>query len=340
MQESSLKGVNRVSSESTSEPSTGKRPKIIEFDDAWVRIGRTVILKDISFYMREGEVLGVIGASGSGKTTALRVMTAQLKPFKGTASIAGFDVGKEATAIHYATGYVPQHENQSLYFPFTALENAVFFGKMYDLSTSEIKQRARTLLGLLGFDDELMNKPVRVLSGGERKRVSICVGLVHQPPILLLDEPSTGLDAHLRHELLNYLRELNIRFGTSMVLVSHDLEVVEYCTRAVIFEKGRLSLMGHPHELIRSLTGGGEAIQVTFERLTRAVVRKVNEIPLVRRTIRSGRGSLKLFVDEPRETLPAILEALRQGQLTPLEVSIVDANFYDFFRTKSWKESE
>ena len=202
------------------------------------------------------------------------------------------------------------------------------------------KQRARTLLGLLGFDDELMNKPVRVLSGGERKRVSICVGLVHQPPILLLDEPSTGLDAHLRHELLNYLRELNIRFGTSMVLVSHDLEVVEYCSRTVIFEKGRVSLMGHPHELIRSLTGGGEAIQLSFERLTRRIIRKVSEIPLVRGTIRSGRDSLKLFVNDPRQTIPNLLQALQQQQLVPLEVSIVDANFYDFFRTKSWKEPQ
>ncbi len=290
--------------------------------------------------MREGEILGVIGASGSGKTTALRVMTAQLKPFKGTAHIAGFDVRKEATEIHYATGYVPQHENQSLYFPFSALENAVFFGKMYGLSTSEIKHRASTLLSLLGFDDELMNKPVRVLSGGERKRVSICVGLVHQPPILLLDEPSTGLDAHLRHELLNYLRELNIRFGTSMVLVSHDLEVVEYCSRAVIFEKGRVSLMGHPHELIRSLTGGGEAIQVTFDRLTRDTARKVGEISIVKRTIRSGRGSLKLFVDDPRQSIPSLLRALQQQNLIPQEVSVVDANFYDFFRTKSWKEEQ
>jgi ABC-2 type transport system ATP-binding protein len=330
-----------MSSESSVEPTVnGKPQKIMEFEKAWVRIGRTVILKDISFYMRKGEILGVIGASGSGKTTALRVMTAQLKPFRGKASVAGFNVSKQATAIHYATGYVPQHENQSLYFPFSALENAVFFGKMYDLPTSEIKQRASTLLSLLGFDDELMHKPVRVLSGGERKRVSICVGLVHEPPILLLDEPSTGLDAHLRHELLNYLRELNVRFGTSMVLVSHDLEVVEYCSRAVIFERGRVSLMGHPHELVQSLAGRGEAIQLTFDRLTRDIVRKVGEIPLVRRTIRSGRGSLKLFVDDPRHSMPDILQALHQQNLIPQEVSIVDANFYDFFRTKSWEEPQ
>ena len=93
-----------------------KAPKIIEFDQTSVKIGRAKILNEISFYTREREILGVIGASGSGKTTCLRVMTAQLKPYQGSARIAGYDVKKEAAAIHYATGYVPQHEDQVFTF--------------------------------------------------------------------------------------------------------------------------------------------------------------------------------------------------------------------------------
>lgn len=313
------------------------RPKIIEFDHAWVKIGRHVILKDITYYAREREILGIIGASGSGKTTMLRVMTAQLKPTRGRGLIAGHDVRREAVAIHYATGYVPQHEDESLYFPFSALENCHFFGRMYGLPAEEIKRRARELLTILGFNEELMKKPVQVLSGGERKRVSICVGLVHQPPILLLDEPTTGLDAHLRHELLNYLRELNYRYGTSMVLISHDLEVVEYCTRVVLLEKGEISLQGNPDELVRSLAGGGEAIQLSFKRLTGDIIAQIQSIHFVRTTIRAGRGSLKVFVSNPRGELPELLAALREQDLPPLEASIVDANFYDFFRTKAWK---
>lgn len=313
-----------------------KPPKIIEFDKAFVKIGRTLILKDISFYTREREILGIIGASGSGKTTCLRVMTAQLKPQQGSARIAGHDVKKEAAIIHYATGYVPQHETESLYFPFSALENAHFFGRMYGITGKEIKQRAVELLTILGFDEDLMYKPVKFLSGGERKRVSICVGLIHQPPILLLDEPTTGLDAHLRHELLNYLKQLNYHYGTSMVLISHDLEVVEYCSRIVLLERGEISLQGHPDELIRSLTGRGEAIEVTFDRLTEATIRQVEEIPFVETTIRSGRGSLKIFVEEPHKRIPDLLEALRDQNQSPQEMSVVEASFYDFFRTKSW----
>ncbi len=315
-----------------------KAPKIIEFDQASVKIGRVKILHDISFYTREREILGVIGASGSGKTTCLRVMTAQLKPHKGSARIAGNDVKKEATAIHYATGYVPQHEGQSLYFPFSALENAHFFGRMYALEGKEIRRRAVEILDILGFDEDLMHKPVRLLSGGERKRVSICVGLIHQPPILLLDEPTTGLDAHLRHELLNYLKQLNFHFGTSMVLISHDLEVVEYCNRVVLLEKGTISLQGHPDELIQSLTGGGEAIEVTFDRLTEETLRQVEDMPFVETAIRSGRGSLKAFVEEPHKQIPDFLKALQELSLTPRELSVVEASFYDFFRTKSWTE--
>jgi ABC-2 type transport system ATP-binding protein len=314
-----------------------KAPKIIEFNNTFVRIGRTNILQDITFYTREREILGVIGASGSGKTTCLRVMTAQLKPHRGAARIAGYDVKKEAAAIHYATGYVPQHEDQSLYFPFSALENAHFFGRMYAIEGREIRRRAIELLDILGFDEDLMNKPVRFLSGGERKRVSICVGLIHQPPILLLDEPTTGLDAHLRHELLNYLKQLNYHFGTSMVLISHDLEVVEYCSRVVLLEKGQISLQGHPDELIHSLTGRGEAIEITFNRLSEDVIRQVEEVPFVETAIRSGRGSLKVFVEEPNQRIPDLIQALHERNLTPIELSVVEASFYDFFRTKSWK---
>jgi ABC-2 type transport system ATP-binding protein len=183
-----------------------------------------------------------------------------------------------------------------------------------------------------------MDKPVKFLSGGERKRVSICVGLIHQPPILLLDEPTTGLDAHLRHELLNYLKQLNYHYGTSMVLISHDLEVVEYCSRVVLLEKGTISLQGHPDELIRSLTGQGEAIEVTFNRLTEATIRQVEEIPFVEFTIRSGRGSLKVFVEEPHKRIPDLLKMLQERNQSPQELSVVEASFYDFFRTKSWKE--
>jgi ABC-2 type transport system ATP-binding protein len=316
-----------------------KQPKVIEFDDVWVKIGKHVILKEFSFYARKREIMGMIGASGSGKTTALRVMTAQLQPFRGSSHIAGYDVSREANEIHYATGYVPQHENQSLYFHFSAFENCHYFGRMYALPPDVIRSRATELLTILGFDEELMRKPVKFLSGGERKRVSICVGLIHQPPILLLDEPTTGLDAHLRHELLNYLKQLNFRYGTSMVLISHDLEVVEYCTRVVLIEKGRISLQGHPDDLIRSLAGGGEAIKVSFNRLTTEIIRHLQEIPIVRTTIRAGRGSLKVFVENPSEQLPDFIEALNERNLTPLELSLVEASFYDFFRTKSWNDT-
>jgi ABC-2 type transport system ATP-binding protein len=316
-----------------------KPPKIIEFDQTSVRIGRVKILHNISFYTRQREILGVIGASGSGKTTCLRVMTAQLQPYKGIARIAGYDVKKNPAAIHYATGYVPQHEDQSLYFPFSALENAHFFGRMYAINGREIKRRASEILDILGFDEDLMHKPVKFLSGGERKRVSICVGLIHQPPILLLDEPTTGLDAHLRHELLNYLKQLNYHFGTSMVLISHDLEVVEYCSRVVLLEKGTISLQGHPDELVRSLTGKGEAIEVTFDRLTEEAIRQVGDIDFVETTIRSGRGSLKVFVEEPHAQLPNLMKAMRERNQVPRELSVVEASFYDFFRTKSWTEA-
>jgi len=214
----------------------------IDIIDLQVAFGKFYALKGVSFFANKKEFLGVIGASGAGKTTVLRVLTGQIGPTKGQAFVGGYDVTKKAFLISLLVGYVPQLEHLSLYYDFSALQNAQFFGRLYGLRPKEIEKRSRDVLEILGFDEDLMTKTVSRLSGGERKRVSICLGMIHDPPVLLLDEPTTGLDAHLRHETLNYLKELNYRLGTTMVIISHDLEIVDYCTRVVLLEEGNILL--------------------------------------------------------------------------------------------------
>ncbi|MHA1653337.1 MAG: ABC transporter ATP-binding protein, partial [Candidatus Thorarchaeota archaeon] len=225
----------------------------IDIVDLKVRFGKFWALKGVSFYANKREFLGIIGASGAGKTTVLRVLTGQIRPTAGKAYVGGHDVTKRRDLISLLVGYVPQIEYMSLYYDFSALQNAQFFGRCFGMRPREIEERARSILTILGFDEDLMTKRVSRLSGGERKRVSICLGLIHNPPVLLLDEPTTGLDAHLRHETLNYLKELNFEFGTTMVIISHDLEIVDYCSRVVLLENGLVSQFGTPQDLISSL---------------------------------------------------------------------------------------
>jgi len=312
----------------------------IDIVDLKVRFGKFWALKGVSFYANKREFLGIIGASGAGKTTVLRVLTGQIRPTAGKAYVGGHDVTKRRDLISLLVGYVPQIEYMSLYYDFSALQNAQFFGRCFGMRPREIEERARSILTILGFDEDLMTKRVSRLSGGERKRVSICLGLIHNPPVLLLDEPTTGLDAHLRHETLNYLKELNFEFGTTMVIISHDLEIVDYCSRVVLLENGLVSQFGTPQDLISSLPGRGESLRLVLPTMNPTIEEKILQIPGVEYMASAGRNTVKLFMDDPGEQILPVVKHLNSMRMPFEEISLVEADFFDYFQVKPWKQRE
>ncbi len=317
-----------------------KTKKAIDIRNIDVYYGKSKVLQNVTFDANEGDIAGVIGASGSGKTTLLRIITGQIKPKKGRVYVAGLDLKKEAEKVSIVTGYVPQLEHLSLYYPFSALENALYFGKMYHLSKAEIFERARQILTILDFDKHLMTKPVKLLSGGEKKRVSIAVGLIHRPMILLLDEPTTGLDAHLRHEVLNYLKRLNYELNTTMVIISHDLEIVDYCDRIMILEEGKVSKWGTPEELVNALPGEGKSIEVTFNAITWQLLRDLEKLRGAKYVVKSGRNKVRIFADDIEDKVVSYLEFFNSEGIEVQDVSIRRSGFVDFFRAKPWHETK
>jgi ABC-2 type transport system ATP-binding protein len=311
----------------------------IDIIDLKVAFGKFFALKGVSFFANKREFLGVIGASGAGKTTVLRILTGQIRPTAGQAFVGGYDVTKKGNLISLLVGYVPQLEHLSLYYDFTPLQNAQFFGRCYGLRPKEIEERSRNVLTILGFDEDLMTKRVDRLSGGERKRVSICLGMIHNPPVLLLDEPTTGLDAHLRHETLNYLKMLNYELGTTMIIISHDLEIVDYCTRVVLLEGGEISQFGTPEELISTLPGKGESLKITLHSLTPEIMRRIKAIPEVQFIAPSGRNAVKIFIDEPNDRFLKVIHTLNEMKLPFEGVELVESDFFDYFQVKPWKEN-
>ncbi|UCE10082.1 MAG: ABC transporter ATP-binding protein [Candidatus Thorarchaeota archaeon] len=314
--------------------------KEIDIIDLKVAFGKFYALKGVSFFANKREFLGIVGASGAGKTTVLRVLTGQIRPTDGQAFVGGYDVTKKRNLISLLVGYVPQLEHLSLYYDFSAIENAQFFGRNFGLRPKEIEERARNILTILGFDEDLKTKHVKKLSGGERKRVSICLGMIHDPPVLLLDEPTTGLDAHLRHETLNYLKQLNFELGTTMVIISHDLEIVDYCTRVTLLEHGNVSQFGTPEELIASLPGEGESLRVVLKSMSPTFLERLAHIPGVKYMARAGRNAVKLFLPSPHERIVSVVESLNVLNIPFEEVSLVEADFFDYFQVKPWKVNE
>ena len=315
-------------------------PLEISIQDVYSSYGRLKVLRGVSFEVRRGDIAGIIGVSGSGKTTLLRLITGQITPDQGTVYVADLEVKKNREQISYITGYVPQHDYLSLYMEFSPLTNAKYFGRQYQLSNQVIEERAREILSILNFTEELMKKPVQNLSGGERKRASIAVGMINRPRVLLLDEPTTGLDAHLRHEVLNFLKQLNHTYNTTMIIISHDLEIVDYCNHVMILEEGRVNKAGNPHMLITELPGNGTGIQLEFDLITTELLKRLERLPDVDHIIRRGRNSINIFVQKPREHFSLYLKTLNKWKITPRQISLIKTDFMDFFRVKPWKTEQ
>ncbi|MFX1296914.1 MAG: ABC transporter ATP-binding protein [Promethearchaeota archaeon] len=318
-----------------------KQP-IIFISHATVQKGKVTIIDDVSLIAYEGEILGIIGESGSGKSTTIKVLTGQLKPDRGFARISGHNVFLDHDKVILKMGYVPQMGSlDDIYPEFSALKNAYFFGKMYGMMKSEIETRAQQILKILGFTEKLMRKPVRKLSGGEKKRVSICIGMINNPQVLILDEPTTGLDIHLRIEVLNYLKILNKTLNTTIVMVSHDLEVAQYVDRIAILEKGKVIEFSIPKNLIDLFfPSRGHAVLMNFKTITQNLVKEIEAIESVQYVLKVGRISLKIFCTGLPEKLDAFIQTIHAKGIEFQSFSIDHATFFDYFRIRTRKKNQ
>lgn len=318
--------------------------KIIDLKDVVVKVKKVKepIIKGVSFHAYEGEILGLIGESGAGKSTILRCITGQMKPTHGTVSVAGVDIVHHKRDAIKRFGYVPQLELISIYPQFTPIENVYYFGKMYmsGVRDEDIKQRAREVLSILGFKDALMNKKVKELSGGEKKRVSIAVGMIHDPDVLLLDEPTTGLDISLRIQILNYLKNLNKKLGMSVVIVSHDLEIAQYCNRIVLLDGGRVIEFGDPELLINNLLPSeGRAIKLEVSELNDEIIESFQQVAGVQYVIKSGRNDVKIFADDiDKVMIGRVIEACDMIGIDIVSITLDRADFTSYYRIRSTLE--
>jgi ABC-2 type transport system ATP-binding protein len=230
--------------------------------------GSRKAVSGVSFGVADREIFGVLGPNGGGKSTLFKILATMLPPDSGTARVGGFDVEREPAEVRRRIGVVFQ--SQSLDKKLTVRENLTSQGHFYGLSGARLRQRVDEVagrLGLTGREQDLIG----TLSGGLRRRVEIAKGLLHGPEVLLMDEPSTGLDPGARLELWRYIVELRDTQGLTVLLTTHILDEADRCDRLVLLHTGRLVVQGTPGELKARIGGDVVVLEVDeparFERL-------------------------------------------------------------------------
>jgi len=214
--------------------------------------GDRTALSDLSFAIARGEIFGLLGPNGGGKTTLFKLISTLVPLQDGDARILGFDLRNDTIALRRRLGVVFQHP--SVDGKLTVAENLAHQGRLYGISGPRLRTRSAAMLEQLGLSARAGDL-VETLSGGLKRRVELAKSLLHEPNLLVLDEPSTGLDPTARREFLNYLTDLRDRHGVTIVLTTHHMEEAERCDRIGVLHQGTLAAIAPPAEL-RSRVGG------------------------------------------------------------------------------------
>ncbi len=281
-------------------------------------------VRGVDLDVAKGEIFGVLGPNGAGKTTTIRILSTLIAPDAGTATIAGHDLLKEPAQVRRNLGYVSQAGGvEDTTSARAQIMMAARIHAMADpaRATAEVLDRFELT--------ELADRPGRTLSGGQKRRVAIAIGLVHNPPLLFLDEPTTGLDPQNRANLWDRIRQLR-EAGTSVLLSTHYLDEADaLCDRLMIVDHGTVVAEGTPSALKREVSGDVITLRVSEPERAAETLK-----PLARET-RVDDDLLRVYVDDGEHTLPALLRALEERGLGLTSIALDRSTLDDVFLAKT-----
>ncbi|WP_277681972.1 ABC transporter ATP-binding protein [Saccharomonospora azurea] len=279
--------------------------------------GDKTVVDHVGFHIDPGEAYGLLGPNGAGKTTTISMLVGLLEPDSGAVRVNGIDVAEDPVAAKRLIGYVPQEI--ALYPELTARENLRYFGRLYGLPRARLARRIDEVLEAVGLTDRGDDK-VQTYSGGMKRRTNIGVALLHEPTLLILDEPTVGVDPQSRVSILDNVEQL-VSDGMSLLYTSHYMEEVErVCTRVGIIDKGRVVADGTRRELVAGL-GGTDTVEIVLDGDTEAAAEKLRAVEEVAEAAVTGQNSVRLLAVGGRHLLPALFAAVSGvAQVTAVEV--------------------
>lgn len=301
-------------------------PPVIEANGVGFSAGEVVILHDIQMAVEPGEIFGLIGPSGCGKSTLLRLVGGIGRPTEGDLFVLGKPPAELGPEGRKQIGYVPQ--SFALYDNLSIEQNARFVAGLYGLGWRHRRRRIRELLEL--FELWPMRKRLaKNISGGMKQRVSLACAMLHEPSLLLIDEPTAGLDPLLRNTVWEYLRELRDA-QTTIFVTTQYIDEATHCDRIAIMRSGSIIRTGEPEELRRQ-TGGGEALEVVAHGLRQEHVTRLWEARAVNRVDWDGSDQLRIATEDSAIATPEVTEILNAAGVEIQEIRPFVPSFEDAF---------
>lgn len=231
---------------------------IIEVKNVTKRFNDKLVLDNVSYEVKEKEIFGFIGPNGAGKSTLINIMTSLLLPDSGTISICGYDILKDTIKAKECIGYVPQE--LALMEDLTAYDNLEFFGALYGLQGKVLKERIKEALEVAGLTETKKQK-VKKFSGGMKRRLNLAAAIMHHPKVLILDEPTVGVDPQSRNHIFSFVKEIGEKWGTTVIYTSHYMEEIEeLCNRVFIMDLGKEVAYGEREEIKTSVFPNNKVI--------------------------------------------------------------------------------
>ena len=293
---------------------------VIVVEDLTRRFGEFTAVDHINFAVSAGEVVGYLGPNGSGKTTTIRMLLGLLEPTEGRATVLGYDAFRQSEQVRARAGYMSQ--KFALYDDLTVLENLTFYGGVYGIRDRRQIEATLELVGISDHKSEL----TRGLSAGWRQRLAFGIALVHQPKLLFLDEPTSGVDPNARRSFWDLIYQLAAT-GVTILVTTHYMDEAEYCERVGIMRDGRLLAMDAPANLKRSVIQGN--VWEVYTAPLEAALRALHHTPGV---LRVGLAGDHIRTIAERAVSPVDLEnALREGGLDGISISSGEPTLEDVF---------
>jgi len=290
-----------------------------------------VALNHVNLRVKKGEIFGLLGPNGAGKTTLIKILSTLILPDEGEAYVDGYDVIREAGKVRSRIGLMTGGE-RSIYWKLTARENLLFFAKLYKLDKKAAEKRVNELLELMDLKERADDK-VEDYSSGMKMKVILAKALIHDPPILLLDEPTLGLDPNFAREIRKFIKEeLNEKEGKTIFLTTHYMEEADMlCDRIALIDRGEIIRIGTPEELKREISTRNVLVLETLDEPPTKELEAMSYIEQVIISLSDGRYEIKIYAKNSVEAAREVLNVLNNVEVRVVSFKVEEPTLEDVF---------